>query len=173
MKRLIAWMLQLLFGLILILDCGLSMSAPTPKSGPQVSGSKELSSPPSAEGRIVSMRVLWTVSEYKIGKEAVWGEQEARGLLFKPLDMDDTSITFDGQTCRNISFDKKVINTAEYLCKEYDTDPQALGIEGETVELIKTNCNLPGFGEYIRLQNRQLIIHINGVFFYLSPAVNY
>jgi hypothetical protein len=149
------------------------MSASAPKSDSQLSGSKGLPSPTSTAGNMDSMRVLWTVSEYKIGKDAVWGEQDARSLLFKPLDIDDKSITFDRKTCSNITFNKEVLNTAEYLRNKYHTDRQALGIDDQTVELIRTNCTLPGFKEYMRLQDRRLIIHINGVFFFLSTAVNY
>jgi len=121
----------------------------------------------------VSMRVLWTVSEYKVGKGAVWGEEEARKLLFKPLDIDATQITFDGRTCRDVIFHRDKVNAKEYVDRAYRTTPQALGIEEETVEVVKTNCTLPGFGEYVRLKDRRLIIYLNGVFFYFTPAVTY
>lgn len=121
----------------------------------------------------VSMRVLWTISEYKVGEGAVWGEDEARELLFKPLDIDTTQITFDGKTCRNVIFQREKVNAKEYLDHAYRTTPRALGIEDETVELVKTNCDLPGFAEFMRLKDRRLIIHLNGVFFYFQPAVNY
>ncbi len=119
------------------------------------------------------MRVLWTVSEYRLGTNAVWGNEEARKLLFKPLDIDANSITFDGKTCRNVIFKKETVKAKEYLDNLFHTTPQTLGIEDETVEVIKTDCNLPGFAEYLRLRDRRLVIHINGVFFYLEPAVNY
>jgi hypothetical protein len=121
----------------------------------------------------VSMRVLWTVSEYKVGTGAAWGEEEARTLLFKPLDIDATHITFDGRTCRDVIFHRDKVNAKEYVDHAYRTTPQALGIEEETVEVVKTNCTLPGFGEYVRLKDRRLIIYLNGVFFYFTPAVNY
>jgi hypothetical protein len=121
----------------------------------------------------VSMRVLWVISKYKVGEGAVWGEEEARKLLFKPLNIDATNITFDGQTCHNVIFEKRMVNAKEYLANVYRTTPRALGIEEEVVEMVKTNCDLPGFAEYIRLKDRRLIIHLNGVFFYLEPAVNY
>jgi hypothetical protein len=171
--KFLSCLVHLLVVLILVCDCGLSMSASAPKSDSQPSGSKGLPSPTSTAGNMDSMRVLWTVSAYKIGKNAVWGEQEARGLLFKPLDIGDTSITFDRKTCTNITFKREVLNTAEYLRTKYHTDRQTLGVECETVELIKTNCTLPGFAEYMRLQDRRLVIYINGVFFFFSPAVNY
>ena len=121
----------------------------------------------------VSMRVLWTISKYKVGEGGLWGEEEARKMLFKPLDMDATKITFDGQTCSNVVFDRRMVNAKEYLVNVYRTTPQALGIEEELIEVAKTNCNLPGFAEYMRLKDRRIVIHLNGVFFYFEPVVNY
>jgi hypothetical protein len=121
----------------------------------------------------VSMRVLWTVSEYRIGKNAVWGNEEASKLLFKPLDITVTTITFDGKKCSNVIFDKKTVGTKEYLDNFFHATHQLIDITDETVELIKTDCNLPGFAEYLRLRDGRLIIQINGVLFYLEPAVNY
>jgi hypothetical protein len=120
-----------------------------------------------------SMRALWKISGYKMGEGAVWGEEEARKLLFKPLDIDTTNVTFDGQTCHDVVFEKKMVNAKEYLANAYRTTPQALDIKEERIEVVKTNCSLPGFAEYIRLKDRRLIIHLNGVFFYFEPAVNY
>jgi len=130
-------------------------------------------SSPLVGSRGVSMRVLWTISKYKVGEGALWGEEEARKMLFKPLDMDAARITFDGQTCSNVVFEKRMVNAKEYLANVYRTTPQALGIEEELIEVIKTNCDLPGFAEYIRLKDARLIIHLNGVFFYFAPAVVY
>jgi len=128
---------------------------------------------PQTMGGSVSMRVLWTVSEYRIGTNAVWGNEEARKLLFKPLDITATMIIFDGKRCRNVIFNKETAKTKEYLDKFFHITPQMLDIADETVEVIKTDCNLPGFAEYLRLRDGRLVIHINGVFFYLEPKVNY
>jgi hypothetical protein len=149
------------------------MSANALKGDPRLSGSEGMPQPTSSGAKMDSMRVLWTVSEYRIGKGAVWGEQEARNMLFKPLDMDETSITFDRKTCSNVAFKKEMIETDDYLRKKYDTDRHFLGIEDDTLELFRTNCSLPGFAEYMRLQDSRLIICVNGVFFYFLPAVNY
>ncbi len=124
-------------------------------------------------GAGVSLRVLWTVNKYIIMPNAQWGEEDARKLLFKPLDIDVNSITFDGKTCRDIIFKKETVKTKEYLANTYNIAPQTLGIENETIEVTKTNCDLPGFGEYMRLRDMRLVIQINGVFFYLRPAINY
>ena len=126
-----------------------------------------------AVSRGVSMRVLWTISGYKVVGSAGWGEKEAREQLFKPLDIDRTQITFDGKTCRDVIFESKKVNAKEYLDRVYRTTPRALGIEEEVIEVVRTNCDLPGFAEYMRLRDRKLLIHIEGVFFYFEPAVNY
>ncbi len=159
-RLLLPWLL----GLIFIVSCSTTSNS---------TAGGNIQPQPQAMGGSVSMRVLWTVSEYRLGTNAVWGNEEARKLLFKPLDIDANSITFDGKTCRNVIFKKETVKAKEYLDNLFHTTPQTLGIEDETVEVIKTDCNLPGFAEYLRLRDRRLVIHINGVFFYLEPAVNY
>ena len=151
---------------------GTSMFAANPKGQSPVLKTEGLSSPATASSG-VSMRVLWTVSGYKVGDGAVWGEEEARKMLFKPLDIDASTITFDGKTCRDVIFEREKVNAKEYLNHIYHTTPEALGIEQEVVEVVKTNCDLPGFAEYMHLRDRRLIIHLNGVFFYFEPFVNY
>lgn len=126
---------------------------------------------PASDG--VSIRVLWTVSGYKISENAVMREDDARKMLFKPLDIGEAYITFDGKTCRNIIFKKETVKVKEYLHRAYQIMPQTIGIDQETSEVIKTNCDLPGFGEYMRLKDRRLVIYIKGVFFFFEPAVTY
>jgi hypothetical protein len=118
-----------------------------------------------------TMRVLWTVSDYKIGEGAAWGEEEAKALLFKPLDMNDTEITFDSQVCKGVTFQQEQANAAEYLSSVWKITPQTLGFEDQELQVFKTNCTLPGFQEYIRLSDGRLIVPINGVFFFFKPAV--
>jgi hypothetical protein len=155
----------------LAMGVGTMVFATTSEGKPPVLKTEEMPSPCAVGG--VSMRVLWTVSEYRIGGGAVWGKEEARTLLFKPLDIDATSITFDGKTCRDVSFKKEMVTVREHVDHVFHTTPQALGIDEQVVELIKTNCDLPGFSEYMRLKDRRIVIYINGVFFYFEPAVNY
>jgi hypothetical protein len=160
--------------LVLALVCGFSafIFAPNPGEKSPVLKTEGLSSPSTVSGG-VSIRVLWRVSGYKVGESAVWGEEEAHRLLFKPLDIEGTKITFDGRACQDVIFGKETVNAKEYLDRVYRTTPRAIGIDEEVVEVVKTNCDLPGFAEYIRLKDRRLVIHINGVFFFFEPSVNY
>jgi hypothetical protein len=161
----------LLFAALFFSGCG-PIFATTPEGNSSLTNTAGTTSPLKVE-RGTSMRVLWTVSEYKLGANAVWGKNEADKLLFKPIDIDASSITFDGMSCRNISFTKNMVNTKEYLDKYFHITPQALGIGDETIEVVKTDCKLPGFAEYLRLRDRRLIIQINGFFFFFEPAITY
>lgn len=117
------------------------------------------------------MRVLWTVSSYVIGPDATWTESDAQALIFKGLDINDTQIIFDGQACSGVTFQSEEINLADTL-SAWKTTPAELGITDGPARLYKTNCTLPGFAEYLRLNDRRLIVPINGVFFiFQSTAI--
>ena len=120
-----------------------------------------------------NIRVLWTVSEFHIGRKAEWGSEEAKRMLFKPLDVNSSSIVFDGQRCDEVTFSREEVNTAEYLEKQFQITPEELNLVNTTLTVVKTNCMLPGFKEYIRLPDRKLIVSIKGVLFVLEPVVNY
>lgn len=120
-----------------------------------------------------SMRVLWTVSSYIIGKNSSMDEASAQALLFKPLDITDTEIIFDGQSCQGVTFQRTTVSAADYLAGTWQTTLTELGIDFSELQVIKTNCSLPGFQEYMRLGDRRLIVPINGVFFFFTPAVTY
>jgi len=119
----------------------------------------------------VSMRVLWTVSGYVFGKNPAWGEREAKAFLFKPLDMNETGIIFNDQVCKGVTFQKEIVNTTEYLAEVWQITPQTLDIDEQKMQVIKTNCDIPGFRQYMRLSDRRLIVPINGVFFFFEPAL--
>jgi hypothetical protein len=154
-----------------ILACGTTGFA-TNQGGKPQSRETAATSTPIVAGGGTTILVLWTVTGYRVGDNAVWGKEEARKLLFKPLDIDSNSINFDGNICTGVVFNKETVRSAEYM-ERFHITPAFLGIMDEAVDIIKTNCNLPGFAEYIRLKDRRLVININGIFFFFEPAVNY
>ncbi|GAB4335388.1 MAG: hypothetical protein Kow0089_05060 [Desulfobulbaceae bacterium] len=100
-------------------------------------------------------------------------EDEARSLLFKPLDISGSSITFAGRTCRNVVFAEKEVRAAPWFHERLGLDPAELEIEGPTVRVVTTNCELEGFGEYLRLPDRRLLVKRGGVLLFFEPWVNY
>jgi hypothetical protein len=131
--------------------------------------------PPKAaaeSGRVgVSLRALWAISGYFIGQNSTWGEREAKGLLFKSLDISRDSITFDGQVCKGVQFQKETVATTEYLRNVWQVTSEDLGVEDREIQVVKTNCKIAGFQEYLRLSDNRLLVSINGVFFTFEPLL--
>jgi hypothetical protein len=119
----------------------------------------------------VSLRPLWAVSGYFIGQNATWGEQEAKGLLFKSLDISRDSITFDGQVCKGVQFQKETVASTDYLRNVWQVTSKDLGIKDGEIQVVNTNCTIIGFQEYLRLSDNRLLVLINGVFFKFEPLL--
>ncbi len=80
-----------------------------------------LENPAAGVKRGMAMRVLWTVSAYHIGENAMWGKTEAESMLFKPLDISTSTITFDGKTCNDVTFETEIVDAAKYLAERKPT----------------------------------------------------
>lgn len=119
-----------------------------------------------------SMRVLWNVSGYKHRPNDNRQKEEADAMIFKTLDMDDNSITFAGKNCKDVVFKRELQQLGSYLMHKYALTPQSIDLVNEEVQVIKTNCLLPGFSEYLRLPDGRLVIVIDGIFFFLEPVRN-
>ena len=133
------------------------------------------SAPASSSGsqHVTSMRVLWKVTEYKPGSSSTLKKEVADALIFSPLDIDESRITFAGKSCTDVVFQKERLPLGSYLNRVHAASPEAVGLSDQEVEVVKTNCTIPGFGEYFRLPDRRLVIVIDGTFFFLEPAVTY
>lgn len=127
----------------------------------------------SAEGEAASMRVLWTVSGYTMTGESALDERQAKALLFAPLDVTDSAITFNGRSCRGIRFSRERVAAATYLPLSWRVTPAELGIRDPEIEVVRTDCTLPGFREYLRLDDSRLVVEIGRTFFHFAPAVAY
>jgi hypothetical protein len=146
---------------------------PTQTEAPQPDQAPTNAAQPEPTGESISIRPLWTVSQYILNPDTGWSEQEAEGMLFKPLDINESAITFDGKTCQDVSFQAESVDAETYLQNTYHISLKALGLTDEDMQVITTNCDLPGFQEYMRLSDRRLIISIDGAFFLFEPNVTY
>jgi hypothetical protein len=143
------------------------------KGTPRPSLSAESAAEPKTEQDSVSLRVLWTVSGHVRGPNARVDDEQARSLIFSPMDMTDESISFAGQVCKPITFSRKTLALRDYLWARHGIAPQHLNLEDQSAQVIKTTCELPGFGEFLRLEDSRLIVSINGIFYFLDPVVSY
>lgn len=121
----------------------------------------------------VSLRVLWTVTDYVRGPNAMLDDEQARSLIFSPLDMTEDSISFAGRVCKSITFSRKTARLSDYLSAAHGIAPQDLNLENQSVQVIQTTCDLPGFSEFLKLEDRRLLVSINGIFYFLEPFIFY
>ena len=121
-----------------------------------------------------SIRVLWTITDYVLGANFSGQEAVAKEMIFSPLDMTDTQIIFSNKMCIDVVFVEESVVIAEYLANTWQETPRSLGIEAEKEgTLIRTNCELFGFRQYLRLSDGRLVVPYNNVFYFFNPNVVY
>ncbi|WP_150109589.1 hypothetical protein [Syntrophobacter fumaroxidans] len=98
---------------------------------------------------------------------------EAEAMLAKPLDIRGARIVFDGKACEGIRFSRTKEKLSAYLERVYKIGPKDLELTDQLIEVIRTDCGLPGFQEYMRLGDRRLVIQVRGAFFFFEPKVTY
>jgi hypothetical protein len=129
-----------------------------------------------AGGKKTMTRVLWTVSACIPGPEPRLTQPEAEKYLGKALDINEANseITFDGETCTNVMFSKKVAEAWQYL----DNFKELFGAGTPThppphLTVVTTNCRLDGFAEYYVLEDKRPVILLHGFLIIFQPFVQY
>lgn len=121
-----------------------------------------------------SMRILWKVSDYVLGTHFDGDAADAQAMIFATLDITDTQIIFLDKMCVDVVFKQDSVVIAEFLANTWQETPQSLGIETEKEGTrIRTNCELFGFSEYLRLSDGRLVVPNNNVFYFFDPNVVY
>ncbi|MCI5145119.1 MAG: hypothetical protein D3923_06210 [Candidatus Electrothrix sp. AR3] len=120
-----------------------------------------------------TLKALWSITSFYFGNNPEWSEEEAKKMLFKPLFIDSSSIIFDKRSCQDIVSQTSSVDAAKYFSTKYKTMPDVISYEHDTLKVVKTNCHLEGFSEYMRLRDRRVVIHLHGIYFIFDPIVNY
>lgn len=113
--------------------------------------------------------IHWVATRYVLGQVAGMDETEARAVLSQAVEILPTEIRFQGKTCSNLITRSETFNATDYLVGMWQTTPQQLGIQKNDLQVITTNCDIPGFQEYVLLDGGQLGIWLDGVFFVFDP----
>jgi len=119
------------------------------------------------------IRVLWRISGFVSSPAASMDRAEAEAMLAKPLDIRGDRIVFDRKACEGIRFRRTKEKLSAYLERVYKIAPKDLELTDQLIEVVRTDCSLPGFQEYMRLGDRRLVIQVRGVFFFFEPKVTY
>jgi hypothetical protein len=128
------------------------------KAAPAIKGLSSSSIPPTG---------LW--QPFNNIPSPVYGmsEVDITDTMKETIDIRKDKITYKGQTCSVSGYTIKAQDTVQYFQTKYKVAANLFGLE-KTVEVIKTNCTIPGFGEFVRSSADNLIINLDGVFFILN-----
>ena len=118
------------------------------------------------------MGIPWKLTDYLILPNATWNKSDANKLVFKEAFIDKNSIRFNGQTCKGVNFKHSTVSLNQHLSTKYHISVGAMNLPEQQVSKISTNCNISGFNNYLRLNDRRILIFINGVAFFLTPGIN-
>ncbi len=112
----------------------------------------------------------WQLYSYAYGPVHAVTEEQANAQISKKALFTPTSITFSDQSCDNVTYTARYVNPADYLQQTYQAPPETIYLGQENMDIITTNCTIPGFSDIIRLttiHNTTLIINQDGVFYFM------
>lgn len=111
----------------------------------------------------------WVISRYVIGPVAALDTAQAGALISQQVEILPTEIRFQGKTCRNLVTRAETVDTLDYLSGNWKASPELLGLSQAELQVIHTNCDIPGFQDYMLLDGGKLLIGLDGVFFEFEP----
>jgi hypothetical protein len=111
---------------------------------------------------------IWKSSGNIPGPVSAMSAADIDAIMQKTTDIRQDKIDFAGQTCPVTHYTITSQDSASYFQDSYKTSLQQIGIDYPTIEVIKTDCTLPGFGEFVRTPENTLLVDIDGVFFVLG-----
>jgi len=120
----------------------------------------------------VVMGIPWKLTDYLILPNATWNKSDANKLIFKEAFIDKNSIHFNGQTCKGVNFKYSTVSLNQHLSTKYHISVGAMNLPEQQASIISTNCNIRGFNNYLRLNDRRILIFLNGVAFFLTPSIS-
>ncbi len=116
--------------------------------------------------------VSWDLFTHHASPVSALSEAEATARYGTPVSFTADSITFGDQTCTDVTYSGEYLLAGDYFDTFYQFSSQIIYLERQTpIAIIRTNCNILGFGEFIMLDQgyEQIIINQDGVFFSLFP----
>jgi hypothetical protein len=125
----------------------------------------------------ITARVTWRVTDFRSAPDSAEETPPAPmpriGFINIDLFSGGDSISFGGRSCEGVSFTTSTVDAESYLTTRYGVAPEFLNVTSRQFAVLKTDCDLPGMDEFIQLNDRRLILFIDGGFLFLEPDVYY
>lgn len=111
----------------------------------------------------------WVITRYVIGPVSALDTAQAGAMVSQQVEILPTEIRFQGKTCPNLVTRAETVNAPDYLSSSWKVSPELLGLRQTELQVIHTNCDIPGFQDYMLLDGGKLLIGLDGVFFEFDP----
>ncbi len=95
-------------------------------------------------------------------------EDEARSWLGKTMRITQSGMTFEGRGCR-VTPEIEKVETGVFLASML-TSPADVGIEAESMDLVRTGCDIPGLETLLALPDGRFVLLHQGVFMFMRKA---
>ncbi len=95
-------------------------------------------------------------------------ETEAGSWLGKTIRITQNGMTFEGRSCR-VTPEIEKVETGVYLAS-MQTSPGEVGIEAESMDLVRTGCDIPGLQTLLALPDGRFVLLHKGVFLFMLKA---
>lgn len=117
-------------------------------------------------GLAASQSTLWRVQRVVLAPDATLSQDEAASWLDKPVRITQTSISFEGRTCRVTPQITRV--QAGVFLAAHQMTPQELDIRDGTLDLVETGCDIPAFETMLALPEGHFVALYQGAFIFLT-----
>lgn len=112
----------------------------------------------------------WEVKKYVLSPNSKLLESDAENLIGKTAEFTKDLVSFGDETCNNPSYKIKNVIVNDYLLYEYKISDNLLGISNKNVEIVMVSNSKNSFYNFIKVNDNEIIVYIEGVFYYLNKS---
>lgn len=112
----------------------------------------------------------WKVEKYKFGKGINMSETDIKTLKEKEIIFYNKIVAIGDEFCFEPSYKTKMVDSFDYLLYHYKVSPKYLGIKTKKLQVINITSKDQFFCEAIKKDDDNIIVNIDGVFFFLTKV---
>lgn len=112
----------------------------------------------------------WVIDRFKSGAVSGTSDEQAKGLVGKESLFHEKVVVFGDDFCLEPSYKIKNVDTKDYLLYQYKVNPEYLGITSDKIQIITIASNDQFFHEFIKENDDEMIVNIDGVFYYMKKV---
>lgn len=112
----------------------------------------------------------WVIDGFKSDTVSGISNEQAKGLVGKESLFHEKVVVLGDDFCLEPSYKIKNVDTKDYLLYQYKVDPEYLGITNDKIQIITIASNDQFFHEFIKENDDEMIVNIDGVFYYMKKV---